>query len=259
MQRKPTTLAIFDSGVGGLSLVKRLEAGCSTIDYRYYADTAFLPYGDKSPAQIRERVAQVVQRLLRDGADALVVACNTADAVALPSLVEELPVPVFRLIDSASQAAVEGSIGGRIGVLSTQLTAESGAYQSALLRGGAQWVHSVACPRLVPLIEESPSSAELEDCVRGYLEPLVAGGMDTLILGCTHFALITSLIERWAGPQVKLIDPAQSSAQHVLQWLGKDYQGQASQKFLVSGDPQVFRRRAARSRVVSSSQLVAVS
>lgn len=241
-------LAIFDSGIGGLSLVRYLEAHQPSIDFDYFADTAFLPYGDKTPAQILERVNRVVLRLLQRGARALVVACNTADAVAVSELAGSWGVPVFRLIESASQVALRTTVNGRIGVLATSLTAQSGAYTGHLLRGGAVWASTVSCPRLVPLIEESLDSPELKAALREYLAPLLAENIDTLVLGCTHYALIAPLIQELVGPKVNLVDPAECTGRQVLDWLG-DYSGRWKKNFLVSGEPDSFFQRAFRTLV----------
>jgi len=238
-------LAIFDSGIGGLSLVRYLEAHLPSLDFDYFADTAFLPYGDKTPAQILERVNGVVMRLLQRGARALVVACNTADAVAVSQLAGNWGVPVFRLIESASQAALEATVNGRVGVLATSLTAQSGAYTHQLLQGGAEWAATVSCPRLVPLIEESPESPQLKAAVSEYLAPLLAENIDTLVLGCTHYALISPLIQELVGPEVRLVDPAECTGRQVLEWLG-GVSGRCRKHFLVSGEPEAFFQRAFR-------------
>lgn len=245
MQPSSSTLAIFDSGIGGLSLVRYLEEQVPGVDYQYFADTAFLPYGDKTVTQICDRVEQVLDLLIQRGVSALVVACNTADAVAIPRLLARCPLPIFRLIDLASRVAVQQSRRGRVGVLATSLTVASGAYPEALFREGARWAHSVACPKLVPLIEESPDSPELEVALREYLEPLMRQKMDTLILGCTHFALIRPLIQRMVGPDVRLVDPALSTGEAVVRWL-EGRQGRSRRHFVVSGDPEAFAERAAR-------------
>ncbi|HUO51035.1 MAG TPA: glutamate racemase, partial [Gemmatimonadaceae bacterium] len=184
-------IGVFDSGLGGLTVVHELRRQLPAERLIYFGDTARVPYGPKSPDTVRRYAAEITEWLIAQGVKAVVVACNTATAHALPMLRERFPLPVIGVIEPGARAAVRASASGRIGVIGTSGTIASGAYERAIraLRPGAE-VTSRACPLFVPLVEEgwldTPATRLVAD---EYLRPLAEHGCDALVLGCTHYPL----------------------------------------------------------------------
>jgi glutamate racemase len=190
----------------------------------YLGDTARVPYGGKSAATVQRYSTEIARMLLGEKAKTIVVACNTASALALPSLEQTLPVPVTGVILPGARAAVEKTRSGHIGVIGTRATVASGAYERALrsldpnVRVTAQ-----ACPLLVPLIEEGRLDSPITNqIIAEYLAPLIAGGIDTLVLGCTHYPLLRNAIARVAGEKIALVDSAQNCALAVRDLLVRE-------------------------------------
>lgn len=206
-------IGVFDSGVGGLTVLAALRRRMPHRDFVYVGDTARVPYGRKPPEMVREFAREIVGFLCRLGVDGVVIACNTASAVALPGVAEECPVPVWGVIDPGVEAATRATHSGQVGVIGTKGTIGSGAYQRRLeARSFRVW--SRACPMLVHTVEEGlADSPESEALVRYYL----AGrpNIDTLILGCTHYPLLRDVIARTLGPEVTLVDSAEVTAEVV--------------------------------------------
>jgi glutamate racemase len=214
-------LAIFDSGVGGLTVVAAVKRALPNEAIMYLGDTARLPYGTKSP-EVVERYALACGRFLQArGAKLLVVACNTATAHALPHLQQTMPIPVLGVIEPGAILAARTSVGGRIGVLGTEGTIESGSYQRALARlAPAATVLTASCPMFVPLAEEGMLRHPATELIaREYLAPLLAQNIDTLVLGCTHYPLLRPLLAHICGPQVTIIDSAQAVALAIAEVL----------------------------------------
>ena len=219
---KPSTKAaqpigVFDSGIGGLTVVSELRRLLPNEQIFYLGDTARVPYGGKSPSTVERYSLEIADILLGENAKTIVVACNTASALALPKLQEILPVTVTGVILPGARAAVAATRNGRIGVIGTRATIRSGAYERAL-RSLNEEVHVTAraCPLLVPLIEEGWLQNEITDQVLArYLEALVREGIDTLVLGCTHYPLLRDAIARLLGDEVTLVDSAQNCARAV--------------------------------------------
>lgn len=245
-------VGVFDSGVGGLTVldaIHRRLPGESTV---YLGDTARLPYGPKSPETVRRYARECAGFLLERGVKMLVVACNTASARALPGLEAELPVPVVGVVLPGAREAAERSPGGRIGVLGTRGTVASGAYQEAIrrLRPDAT-VEGAACPLFVPLVEEGWTENEVARLTAGhYLEPLLAREVDTLVLGCTHYPHLRTLLRRVAGEEVELVEPARATARETaerLEELGRLAPGDApaTRRYFVTDDAERFRSLAA--------------
>jgi glutamate racemase len=213
-------IGVFDSGVGGLTVVAALQRHLPGESILYLGDTARLPYGTKSPATVGRYTDRNVQFLVGRGVKAVVVACNTASAVALDRI--ETPVPLWGVIEPGARQAVAATA-GRVGVIATESTVRSSAYDRALkrLRPELQ-VTSRACPLFVPLVEEGwhddPVTVEI---ARRYLEPLLAEKIDTLVLGCTHYPLLVPLLQRLTGGEVALIDSAEAVAAEVADELGR--------------------------------------
>jgi glutamate racemase len=213
-----SAIGVFDSGVGGLTVVAALRRRLPGESIVYLGDTARLPYGTKSAQTVSRYSQRNVDFLVALQVKAIVVACNSASALALPSL--SAPVPLFGVLQPGAQRACEVS-GGRVGVIATESTIRSGAYELALrsLRPELE-VHSQACPLLVPLVEEGwIDDPVTEQVATRYLAPLLRAKIDTLVLGCTHYPLLAPLLGRVAGEGVRLVDSAQSVAEALARRL----------------------------------------
>jgi glutamate racemase len=208
-------IGVFDSGVGGLTVLGALRRRLPHRNFVYLGDTARVPYGRKPPEMVVEFAHGISDYLCGLGIEGLVVACNTASAVALPSLVERYPVPVWGVIEPGVEAAARATRTGNVGVIGTKGTIGSGAYQKRLeQRGLRPWAR--ACPMLVHVVEEGlAASPEAELLARHYLEGRPA--IDTLILGCTHYPLLRDVLQRVAGEEVRLVDSAEVTAEAVSQ------------------------------------------
>src|SRR6187399_1288277 len=250
-------IGVFDSGVGGLTVLRALVGALPAEDFLYLGDTARLPYGTKSPDTVARYSVRAADALVSRGIKALVVACNTASATALPSLREKFPtLPVIGVIEPGAQAACEASASGRIAVLATEGTVRGGAYQRAILalRPGAH-VTQVAAQIFVALAEEGWSEGEAVDAVTGrYLAHLDAR-VDTVVLGCTHFPLLAAAIKNQLGRQLGVtrvvVDSAATTArataallaQHTL---ASDRSREGSLHLMATDSPERFARVGAR-------------
>ncbi len=217
-------IGVFDSGIGGLTVVRALRELLPNETIRYLGDTARVPYGGKSAATVERYSLEIAGMLLAQNCKTIVVACNTASALALPRLEEESPVPVLGVIRPGAEAAVAATRNGHIGVIGTRATIKSGAYERAIQAlEPAVRVSARACPLFVPLIEEGWLESEITDgIIRQYLEPLVQDGVDTLVLGCTHYPLLRGAIGRFLGDAVTLVDSAQNCAAAVARLLDEE-------------------------------------
>ncbi|MBQ7567174.1 glutamate racemase, partial [bacterium] len=182
-------IAIFDSGVGGLTVAEQVQTSLPGADTIYFGDTKYVPYGSRPSAEVVALIERICRYLVGEGAGVLVMACNTSSALAYEQVCGWSPVPVVGIIEAAAKAAVRLSPKGRIGVISNALTAASGAYERAVRRYSAEArVYPMGCPKLVPLAEQGIiSGAEAEEALREYIEPLLAQDIDTLVFGCTHY------------------------------------------------------------------------
>jgi glutamate racemase len=199
-------IGVFDSGIGGLTVARALQRAVPDARIVYFGDVARMPFGNKSAATVTQYAREIGAYLIRRGAQLLVVACNTASAVAAETLRQELSVPVFDVISPAARAAVSLPGVRRIGVLGTRGTVASGAYQRAIAAAGKARVQAIACPMFVPIVEEGfAGTPEGRAIVRRTLGPLAASPPDAVILGCTHYPLLRPAI-RAALPGVTLID-----------------------------------------------------
>ena len=256
-------IGIFDSGVGGLTVQRALLSALPDVDTIYLGDTARLPYGTKSAATVTQYSLRSARVLEARGIDLLVVACNTASAVALPALRAALRVPVLGVVEPGARAAVKATTGGRIGVIGTAATIGSAAYQAALraLRPDATVV-ARACPLFVPLAEEGwtdPADEVVRGVVRRYLAPLEEERIDTLVLGCTHYPLLRAAIAAEL-PGVRLVDSAETVAAEVKALLPASPAREANHLFLVTDTPEKFLAVAGRflGRPVESAEHVDV-
>jgi glutamate racemase len=219
---KDAALGIFDSGVGGLTVVRAVQDLLPGEDVIYLGDTARLPYGSKSPETIRKFAEEDVNFLLSKGVKAIVVACNTATAHALPKFWEDCPVPIMGVILPGVEAALADPETERIGIIATRGTIGSHVYQHALAtRRTGLMIHGIATPLLVPLIEENWISEDVtKDVLRKYLQPLIDKGIDTLMLACTHYPLLVPTLREVLPEDVRLVDSASTCADHLKRMLG---------------------------------------
>jgi glutamate racemase len=256
-------IGIFDSGFGGLTVQRALLAALPYADTVYLGDTARLPYGTKSAETVTQYSLRNARVLARHEIDLLVVACNTASAVALPALRAELPIPVLGVVEPGARVAAHASRTGRIGVIGTAGTVGSGAYQAAIRRErpGAE-VIARACPLFVPLVEEGwtdPEDEVVRGVIRRYIGPLRGDGVDTLVLGCTHYPLLEEAIAREL-PGVSLVDSARAIAAEVQARLPAEPGREGEHRFLVTDSPERFLAVAGRflGRAVTSAEHVDV-
>lgn len=251
MFRAVPRIGIFDSGVGGLTVQRAVLDALPGVDTLYLGDTARVPYGTKSADTVTQYSLRNARVLAHHGIDLLVVACNTASAVALPALRAQLAFPVLGVVEPGARVAAEASRTGRIGVIGTQGTISSGAYQAAIQRArpGAE-VIARPCPLFVPLAEEGwtdPDDPVVQGVVERYLAPMRAAGVDTLVLGCTHYPLLEAAIGR-ALPGVRLVDSARAIAAEVRARFPAAATPAAdpAHRFLVTDAPEKFLAVAGR-------------
>ena len=219
----PRPIGVFDSGIGGLTVVKALRDRLPNETIVYLGDTARVPYGPKSPDTVQRYALELADMLMKKNAKALVVACNTVSSVALPLLTRKFSVPVIGVIEPGARAALQATHNRHVGVIGTRATIRSGAYEKALRATDSNVrVSSRACPLLVPLIEEGLLDDDVTDrVIVRYLEPLLSDGMDTLVLGCTHYPLLSAAIARVIGNEITLVDSAENCATTVQETLDK--------------------------------------
>ena len=209
-------IGIRDSGVGGLTVARRIRALLPGVSLIYFADTAHVPYGDRTPQEVRHFALSISQFLLDQDAQMLVFACNTSSAYALDTAREKFSVPIVGMIEPGARSALEASAGGPIGVLATQATVESEVYPASIekLRRGTACLQ-MPCPEFVPLVEnEQTESVAARRACRHYLEPLREADVQTIILGCTHYPLLLPILQEEA-PEVRFVDPAEAVAREV--------------------------------------------
>ncbi len=218
---KSKPIGVFDSGIGGLTVVGALRTLLPNESIFYLGDTARVPYGGKSAATVQRYSLEIASMLLEENAKTVVVACNTASAVALSQLTQSLPVTVTGVILPGAQAAIAATRTGHIGVIGTRATINSAAYERALRSLDPDIRVAVrACPLLVPLIEEGWLQSTITDqIIMRYVGPLVKEGIDTLVLGCTHYPLLRDAMARLLGDAITLVDSAQNCAVSVRELL----------------------------------------
>jgi glutamate racemase len=240
-------VGIFDSGLGGLTVAGAIFQHLPHDSTIYFGDTARVPYGPKSPDTVRRYSHEIVNWLTGQGVKAVVVACNTSTAHALESLQSVSPVPVIGVVEPGARAAVRASPRGHIGVIGTAGTVASGAYPRAIHRIRPEaLVVQRACPLLVPFVEEGWFDHPATELVaREYLAPLIAAGVESVVLGCTHYPLLKPLLSRVLGPGVALIDSAEEVASALADALNErklEAPGTARpvHRFAVSDDPARF-------------------
>ncbi len=223
-EKSTDPIGVFDSGIGGLTVAAALQNLLPSENIFYLGDTARVPYGGKSRRTVERYSIEIGGLLLAERAKIIVVACNTASALAVPRMKEMFKVPVQGVVAPGATAAVASTKNKTVGVIGTRATIASGAYEHAIHSLDADIrVISVACPLLVPLIEEGMFEDKVTDLMLArYLAPLLSAGIDTLVLGCTHYPLLREAIARTAGPAVTLVDSAENCALAVKALLEKN-------------------------------------
>jgi len=246
-------IGVFDSGMGGLTVLHECLVTLPHEDFVYLGDGARLPYGPRPLEEIRSFAAEIAAYLEEQGVKLIVAACNSATAAALPDLQRRLGVPVVGVLAPEAHAAVLATRNRRLGLLATEATVSSGRYEELVrsLDAGAEVV-SVACPRLVPLIEgDEPFGEATTTAVREYATPLKEAEVDTVILGCTHYPLIKPIFQRVFGRSVTLVFSAEETAREVAETLTRKRIENAdtregAYRFLTTGEPDQFREMGQR-------------
>ena len=248
---------MFDSGVGGLTVLHECLVSLPEEDFVYLGDTAWFPYGSKDTGRLRERIREIARLLLGEGAaKLLVIACNTATAIGediAREVAAEHGVEVVPVVEPQAEIAAAITDSGRVGVLATPNTVESGAYRRALeAQGRALEVTEVEAPDLAPFIQEgSPFDEGVMEMARAYCAPLRRAEVDTLILGCTHYPLVAPMLQRILGRDVRLVSGGHAvaaAAQRTLVAAGLDREpdGEGAYRFLCTGDVESFRELGTR-------------
>jgi glutamate racemase len=241
-------IGVFDSGIGGLTVVSEIMRQLPDEDVVYFGDTARVPYGPKSPKTVQRYSREITSFLEDQGVKSVVIACNTATAHALDTIRADFELPIIGVIQPGSRAAVRATRSGRVGVIGTQGTIASGAYQRAIREASERVnVAALACPLFVPFVEEGwlehPATALV---ATEYLTPMAQRGVDTLVLGCTHYPLLKPIIAKSMGPDVTLIDSAQETAAELGRMLAErglrnpDRGRTARHRFIASDAPEQF-------------------
>jgi glutamate racemase len=249
----PRPIGVFDSGMGGLTVLHECLVTLPHEDFVYLGDGARLPYGPRPLHEIRRFAAEIAGYLAGQGVKLVVAACNSATAAALPDLQRSLAVPIVGVIAPEAHAAVLATRNRRIGLLATEATVASGRYEELVhgLDAGAELV-SVACPRLVPLIEgDDPFAENTTAAVRECAAPLLEARVDTVILGCTHYPLIRPIFQRVFGRGITLVFSAEETAREVAETLARkgienDERREGRYRFLTTGEPALFRETGRR-------------
>ena len=249
-------IAVFDSGVGGLTVLHELLVSLPSEDFLYLGDTARFPYGDKSQEQLRTFSVEIAEHLLAAGAKLLVVACGSATAAALPLLQQRLAgtgIEVLGVIAPAAELAVEATQSGRIGLLATPATVGSGAFAATIAaQDAAVQLESVACPDLAPIIQSGfPFDERVVETVRRYVAPLREAHVDTVILGSTHYPLVAPMLQRMLGRGVRLVTSGAGvvrSVERALEARGlvNGRTGEGTYRFHATGDVDSFRTLGTR-------------
>jgi glutamate racemase len=246
-------IGIFDSGVGGLTVARAILDQLPNESTLYIGDTARGPYGPRPLAEVREFALETMDFLVSQGVKAIVIACNTASAAMLRDARERYSIPVIEVIQPAVRRAVAATRTGNVGVIGTRATVDSKAYVDAFAAAPHLNITSIACPLFVEFVERGETSgAEITKIAREYLAPVMAAKVDTLVLGCTHYPLLTGVISYVMGEGVTLVSSAEETAKDLYRTLVENglLRGQsttpATHKFLATGDAKAFETLARR-------------
>ncbi|MEQ8175231.1 MAG: glutamate racemase [Syntrophomonadaceae bacterium] len=245
---KKNPIGIFDSGVGGLTVVRSLLDKLPGESFIYFGDTAHVPYGNKSEEQLFGYARQILSYLLSRNVKAVIVACGTHSSVTLPSLEKVCTLPLLGVVKAGARAASKTSRNGLIGVIATHPTVNSRAYTGAVqsINSGLQ-VFERACPKFVPLVESGQlNGPAVREAIAEYIGPLMEEGIDTLILGCTHYPFLSEAIREYVGPAVNLVDPSDETIDEVQSLLAShdllstSARRDGCHEFFVSGQNESF-------------------
>ena len=246
-------IGIFDSGVGGLTVARAILDQLPHESLLYIGDTARGPYGPRPLAEVRDFSLETLDFLVEQGVKALVIACNTASAAMLRDARERYSVPVIEVIQPAVRRAVAATRSGKVGVIGTRATIDSQAYLDAFAAAPHLQITSTACPRFVEFVERGETSGEaITQVAREYLAPMIAADVDTLVLGCTHYPLLTGVISYVMGNSVSLVSSAEETAKDLYRVLVegtllRDADAAAPMhRFLATGDAKAFEGLARR-------------
>ena len=246
-------IGIFDSGVGGLTVARAILDQLPNESTIYIGDTARGPYGPRSLAEVRDFSLETLDFLVSQGVKALVIACNTASAAMLRDARERYSIPVIEVIQPAVRRAVAATRTGRVGVIGTRATIESKAYLDAFAAAPQLTIQSIACPLFVEYVERGETSGDsITKVAREYLQPMIEADVDTLVLGCTHYPLLTGVISYVMGNEVSLVSSAEETAKDLYRVLIENSLLRApsstppTHKFLATGDAQAFESLARR-------------
>jgi glutamate racemase len=244
----PRPVGVFDSGVGGLTVARAILDLLPNEPLIYVGDSARFPYGSKPVEEIRRYALEIAAWLVRRDVKMLVIACNSIEVSAIGDIAVRAEIPVIGVVNPGARAALRATRNGVVGVIGTEATIATGAYQRAL--GSAVSLQVAACPAFVEHVERGDtSSPELRVAARGYLEPLMDAGIDTLVLGCTHYPLLSGLLQLELGPDVVLVSSAEETAKDVYGELVSREQlapadGSPAHEFVTTGDAGSFQRLA---------------
>ncbi|MBK9741234.1 MAG: glutamate racemase [Actinobacteria bacterium] len=246
-------IGIFDSGVGGLTVARAVLDQLPHEPVRYVGDTARGPYGPRPLAEVRSFSLEIMDHLVDNGVKALVIACNSASAATLRDARERYDVPVIEVVHPAVRRAVAATRSGRVGVIGTAATITSGAYEDAFAAAPQARLTTIACPRFVEFVEAGITSGDdLLAVADEYLEPMRAADVDTLVLGCTHYPLLTGVISYVMGEDVTLVSSAEETAKDVYRTLVRHgllrdpSLPEPQHQFLATGDPEEFQKLGRR-------------
>jgi glutamate racemase len=246
-------IGIFDSGVGGLTVARAILDQLPNESTLYIGDTARGPYGPRPLAEVRDFALETLDFLVEQGVKALVIACNTASAAMLRDARERYSIPVIEVIQPAVRRAVAATRSGRVGVIGTRATIESRAYLDAFAAAPQLTIESIACPLFVEYVERGQTSGEaITKVAREYLKPMIDADIDTLVLGCTHYPLLTGVISYVMGNGVSLVSSAEETAKDLYRVLVENdllrgsSEKPSTHKFLATGDAKAFESLARR-------------
>jgi glutamate racemase len=249
---KSAPIGIFDSGVGGLTVARAIIDQLPGESILYLGDTARGPYGIRPLAQVREFALEIMDQLVVAGVKAIVIACNTASAAMLRDARERYQIPVIEVIQPAVRRAVSATRSGKVGVIGTNATIDSKAYLDAFAAAPQLSITSKACPLFVEYVESGKTSGdEITKVAQDYLNPMKSAQIDTLVLGCTHYPLLTGVISYVMGNNVTLVSSAEETAKDLYRTLVEadllsDHPNQVSHRFVATGDPDKFATLARR-------------
>jgi len=235
MDNRP--IGIFDSGVGGLTVVKSLLETLADENFIYLGDTAHVPYGNKTKTQLMSYAHSIISYFLSQQVKAVVVACGTHSSVTLPDIKDQYEVPILGVVKAGARSAAQITTNGRIGVAATQATVNSQSFTREIAAISPDFaVYEMACPRFVPLVESGNlASAETFEAIDEYIGPLIEEKVDTIVLGCTHYPFLASAIKKYVGEAVKLVDPSCETVTELKSLL-------ATQNLLSSPKDNPYRR-----------------